>query len=83
LPIKNMRKFYMQSKKNTTSETAENIRKIAEYCIKDALSCQKLWLSETDILITMIPYKEVESGKYPGAHVFPPIKGLNNKRPVT
>ncbi|RIB01390.1 ribonuclease H-like domain-containing protein [Gigaspora rosea] len=47
LPIKNMRKFYMQSKKNTTSETAENIRKIAEYCIKDALSCQKLWLSET------------------------------------
>ncbi|RIB01391.1 hypothetical protein C2G38_2296199 [Gigaspora rosea] len=31
----------------------------------------------------MIPYKEVESGKYPGAHVFPPIKGLNNKRPVT
>jgi len=36
-----------------------------------------------DMLVSMIPGKDVESGKYPGAHVFPPIKGLNNKRPVT
>ncbi|RHZ54548.1 hypothetical protein Glove_426g54 [Diversispora epigaea] len=36
-----------------------------------------------NILISMIPCKDIESGKYPGAHVFPPIKGLNNKRPVT
>ncbi|CAG8556094.1 4552_t:CDS:2, partial [Acaulospora colombiana] len=36
-----------------------------------------------NILISMIPRKDVESGKYPGAHVFSPVKGLNNKRPVT
>ena len=35
------------------------------------------------MLISMIPGKNVELGKYPGAHVFPPTKGLDNKRPVT
>ncbi|CAJ0850249.1 8900_t:CDS:1, partial [Entrophospora sp. SA101] len=36
-----------------------------------------------DILITMIASKQTESGKFPGAYVFPPEKGLENKYPVT
>src|SRR6185312_6771824 len=35
------------------------------------------------ILCSMISLKNVENGKYPGTHVFTPIKGLENKRPVT
>nr|CAG8581542.1 4718_t:CDS:2 [Entrophospora candida] len=41
----------------------------------------KAW--KRDILITMIFSKQTESGKFPGAYVFPPEKGLENKRPVT
>ncbi|CAG8807960.1 15731_t:CDS:1, partial [Gigaspora rosea] len=47
-------------KKNTTSEAAENIRKIAEYCIKDALSCQKLIVKRNVIN----DYREVASITY-------------------
>src|SRR4051812_13034805 len=35
------------------------------------------------ILITMIVPKQSESGTFPGAHAFPPEKGLEDKRPVT
>ncbi|RHZ45605.1 hypothetical protein Glove_668g26 [Diversispora epigaea] len=122
LPIKYMRKYYTQSKETTTSETAENIRKIAKYCIVDSLSCQSLMVKrnvindyrdvasivyvslfdshyyavgmkvrnllgaeawERDILITMIASEQTEKDKFPGAYVFPPDKGLENKRPVT
>ncbi|RHZ47832.1 hypothetical protein Glove_566g69 [Diversispora epigaea] len=122
LPIKVMREYYTQSKENTSPETAKNMRKIADYCILDSLSCQRLIVKRNvindyrevasiayvslfnshyyaggmkvcnllgaeawkrDILVTMIASKQTESGKYPGAYVFPPIKGLENKRPVT
>ncbi|RIB28852.1 DNA polymerase family B-domain-containing protein [Gigaspora rosea] len=36
-----------------------------------------------DILITMIPSERTEKGTFSGAYVFPPDKGLENKRPVT
>ncbi|RIB03758.1 hypothetical protein C2G38_2049015 [Gigaspora rosea] len=36
-----------------------------------------------DILFSMRISNQRESGKYPGAYVFPPEKGLENKRPVT
>jgi DNA polymerase elongation subunit (family B) len=36
-----------------------------------------------DILITMIRSNEKDPRSFPGAYVFPPIKGLENKRPVT
>ncbi|CAB5394376.1 unnamed protein product [Rhizophagus irregularis] len=31
----------------------------------------------------MILNQQTETGKYPGAYVFPPVKGLENRRPVT
>ncbi|CAB5351845.1 unnamed protein product [Rhizophagus irregularis] len=31
----------------------------------------------------MISSQQTETGKYPGAYVFPPVKGLKNRRPVT
>ncbi|CAG8624923.1 5237_t:CDS:1, partial [Paraglomus brasilianum] len=122
LSIKAMREYYTRSKENTSPETAENIRKIAEYCIVDSLSCQSLMVKRNvindyrevasiayvslfdshyyaggmkvcnllgaeawkrDILITMIPSERTEKGTFPGAYVFPPDKGLENKRPVT
>ncbi|CAB5346773.1 unnamed protein product [Rhizophagus irregularis] len=36
-----------------------------------------------DMLFSTIPCKEKEKGKYPGAYVFPPKKGIENRRPVT
>jgi len=38
---------------------------------------------KNDILISMRNESKTETGKYPGAFVFPPEKGLNNTRPVT
>ena len=35
------------------------------------------------MLFSTIYHKDKEKGKYPGAYVFPPIKGIENKRPVT
>ncbi|GES96814.1 ribonuclease H-like domain-containing protein [Rhizophagus clarus] len=35
------------------------------------------------ILTSMISNQQTETGKYPGAYVFPPVKGLENRRPVT
>ncbi|CAG8650873.1 14759_t:CDS:2 [Gigaspora rosea] len=34
------------------------------------------------ILTSTIPCEQTETGKYPGAYVFPPVKGLENKRPL-
>src|SRR6185295_15176120 len=36
-----------------------------------------------DILITMITKRNKIKEEFPGAYVFPPIKGLENRRPVT
>ncbi|CAI2194728.1 8534_t:CDS:2, partial [Funneliformis geosporum] len=35
------------------------------------------------ILTSTIPCEQMEIGKYPGAYIFPPVKGLENRRPVT
>ena len=40
LSIKNMRKYYEQSKISTTTETTKCMHKIVVYCIMDAKSCQ-------------------------------------------
>src|SRR5688572_9886847 len=34
------------------------------------------------VISTRVP-KNVEKGKYPGMYVFPPKKGIENRRPVT
>ncbi len=36
-----------------------------------------------DIMCSNIPNEEIEEGKYPGAKVYHPAKGLENERPVT
>jgi len=36
-----------------------------------------------NMLFSIIYHKDKEKGKYPEAYVFPPIKGIENKRPVT
>ncbi|CAG8678848.1 15646_t:CDS:2, partial [Acaulospora morrowiae] len=38
---------------------------------------------DMNILINIIRNDNVKEGKYPGAYVYEPIKGLNNRRPVT
>src|SRR4051794_29494376 len=35
------------------------------------------------ILTSMISSQQTETGKFPGAYIFPPVKGLENRRPVT
>ena len=35
------------------------------------------------ILTSMISSQQTETGKFPGAYVFPSVKGLENRRPVT
>jgi len=35
------------------------------------------------MLFSTIYHKDKEKGKYPGVYVFPPIKDIENKRPVT
>ena len=35
------------------------------------------------ILTSTIPCEQTETGKYLGAYVFSPVKGLKNRRPVT
>ena len=115
LPIHRINKYYEKALKEINNTTAEQMREVAEYCINDALSCQRLmvkhnvineykekvsisFLSLFDahyfadgmkvknllasrawglgILNTMIPQKQTESGKYPGAYVFPPERDL-------
>jgi DNA polymerase elongation subunit (family B) len=41
------------------------------------------YATKHDILFSTISYKDKEKGKYPGAYVFPPKKGIENARPVT
>src|SRR3954454_20917083 len=36
-----------------------------------------------DIVFSTRVCKNIEKGKYPGAYVFPPKKGIETKRPVT
>jgi DNA polymerase elongation subunit (family B) len=37
---------------------------------------------QREILTSMISSQQTETGKFPGAYVFPPVKGLENRRPV-
>nr|CAG8573485.1 6797_t:CDS:2 [Entrophospora candida] len=121
LSIKNMRKYYEQSKISTMTETTKYMHKIVEYCIVDAKSSQRLMVEKNmindyrgvasiayislfdshyyaigmkvrnllgaeawkrNILVTMI-MKKTEKESFPGAYVYPPDKGLEDKRPVT
>ncbi|GBC36912.2 ribonuclease H-like domain-containing protein [Rhizophagus irregularis DAOM 181602=DAOM 197198] len=95
MPIHRMNKYYERALKKPDCMSAEQMREVAKYCIIDALSCQRLMVKHNAIN----EYREVasiaflslfdahyfagETGKYPGAYVFTPVKGLENRRPVT
>src|SRR3954469_19389919 len=49
LPIHRMNKYYEMALKETNATTAEQMREIAEYCIIDALSCQRLMIKRNVI----------------------------------
>ncbi|CAB4476463.1 unnamed protein product [Rhizophagus irregularis] len=122
MPFHRMFKYYGRALKETNATTAEQMREVAEYCIIDAISCQRLMVKrnvineyrevasiaflslfdahyfaggmkvcnllgasawQNGILTSTISIEQTETGKYPGAYVFPPIKGLENRRPVT
>ncbi|CAG8610586.1 21411_t:CDS:2, partial [Gigaspora rosea] len=122
LPIHRMNKYYERALKETNATMAEQMHKVADYCIIDALSCQRLMIKrnvineyrelssiaflslfdahyfavgmkvcnlvcasawQRGILPSTISKEGVETEKYPGAYVFPPVKGLENRRPVT
>ncbi|PKK59220.1 DNA/RNA polymerase [Rhizophagus irregularis] len=108
--------------KETNATTAKQMHEVAEYCIIDAISYQRLMVKRNaineyrevasvafislydshyfaigmkvrnllsasawreGILTSTIPCEQTETGKYPVAYIFPPVKGLENRRPVT
>ena len=122
LPIHRMNKYYEMALKETNVITAKQMRKVAKYCIIDALSYQRLMIKrniineyrevvsisflslydahyfaggmkvcnllgasawQRGLLTSTISCEQTEFGSFPGAYVFPPIKGLKNKHPVT
>ncbi|PKK62505.1 DNA/RNA polymerase [Rhizophagus irregularis] len=111
MPFQRMFKYYGMALKETNATTAEQMREVAEYCIIDAISCQRLMVKhnaineyrevasvafislydshyfavgmkvrnllsagawQEGILTSTIPCEQMETGKYPGAYVFPP-----------
>ncbi|RHZ81111.1 hypothetical protein Glove_123g74 [Diversispora epigaea] len=122
MPYHAMKKYYKDALNDSDSSSTGHLHEIANYCIIDAVSCQRLMIKrnvineyrevssiaflslfdahyfaggmkvqnllgavvwQRGIITSMITRKQTETGKYPGAYVFPPEKGLENKRPVT
>src|SRR6185437_4372010 len=121
MPFHRMFKYYRNALKEANITTAEQMREIAEYCIIDALSCQRLMIKRNVIneyrevasiafislydahyfaigmkvsnllsasawqegILTSTISERMETESFPGVYVFSPIKGLENKRPVT
>lgn len=125
-------KYYSDAKDNiifdgkSQSESIDihkkNIQEIIEYCVNDAISCQRLMVKQdiinnyietsnisfvslndsymyanackvsnligvyahqNDILFSMISNNNERNSKYPGAYVYDPQCGFNNKSPVS
>ncbi|RIA81377.1 hypothetical protein C1645_837120, partial [Glomus cerebriforme] len=57
----------------------------AHYFVGGMKVCNLLSASvwQIGILTSMILSQQTETGKFPEAYVFPPVKGLENRRPVT
>src|SRR5256884_3878644 len=57
----------------------------AHYFVGGMKVCNLLSASawQRGILTSMISSQQTETGKFPGAYVFPPVKGLENRHPVT
>ncbi|PKC54167.1 DNA/RNA polymerase, partial [Rhizophagus irregularis] len=99
LPMSKLWKYYSEVRGRISDSSTENMHEIANYCTIDALRCQELAVRHNIINdyreVASIAYitlfdthyyaigTKKASGKFPGAYVFPPVKGLENKRPVT
>ncbi|CAI2186906.1 1279_t:CDS:2, partial [Funneliformis geosporum] len=97
LSIHRINKYYEKALKETNATMAEQMREVAKYCIINTLSCQQLMVkhnvineyrevaSIAFILLFNTHYFaigiKVQTGKYPGAYVFPLVKDLKNRRP--
>ncbi len=126
MPYNKMWKIYSEAKEsislNKSHSTIENMRKVAYYCIIDALRCQELivkrnvindyreiasiayvslfdshyrangmkvrnllgaYAFKRDMVFSTKVCKNIEKGKFPGAYVFLPKKGIEAERLVT
>ncbi|CAG8438855.1 8525_t:CDS:2 [Funneliformis mosseae] len=97
MPFNCMFKYYKNALKKADATIAEQIREIAEYCIIDALSCQQLMIKRNVINeyreVASIAFISLSDAHYfaigmkvsnlLSVYVFSPIKGLENRRPVT
>ncbi|CAI2197205.1 15449_t:CDS:2, partial [Funneliformis geosporum] len=91
LPIHCMNKYYEKLLKETNTTTVKQMHKIAKYYIIDTLSCQQLMVKHNAINeyreIVFIAFLSLfdahyfagKTGKYSGAYVFLPVKGLKNR----
>ncbi|GES95680.1 ribonuclease H-like domain-containing protein [Rhizophagus clarus] len=91
MPIHHMNKYYerrLMVKYNAINEYRE-VASVAFLSLFDAhyfaggmkvcnLLSASIW--QRGILTSMISRQQTETRKYPGAHVFPPVKGLKNRR---
>ncbi|CAI2190257.1 10081_t:CDS:2, partial [Funneliformis geosporum] len=96
MPYEKMWKIYSEAKKSPSSTTARNMRErscLHSLCFPFRRTLSRKWNEGTNLLgayavkrdmviSTRVP-ENIEKGKYPGAYVFPPKKGIENRRPVT
>ena len=121
MPFHRMFKYYERALRETNTTTAEQMHKVAKYCMIDALSYQRLMVKRNVIneyrevaniafislsdahyfaigmkvsnllsasawregVLTSTISERMETESFPDAYVFPPIKGLENRRPIT
>ncbi|PKC54086.1 ribonuclease H-like protein [Rhizophagus irregularis] len=94
LPIHRINKYYEMALKETNVITAEQMQVVsisflslydAHYFAGGMKVCNLLGASawQRGLLTSTISCEQTESGSFLGAYVFPPIKGLENKCPVT
>ncbi|GES94728.1 DNA polymerase family B-domain-containing protein [Rhizophagus clarus] len=99
MPMSKLWKYYSEAKDRASDSSKKHMHEIVNYCVIDALCCQELMVksnvindyrevaSIAHISLFNSHYYAIgtkkASGKFPGAYVFPPEKGLENKHPVT
>ncbi|GES87702.1 DNA polymerase family B-domain-containing protein [Rhizophagus clarus] len=99
MPMSKLWKYYSEAKDRASDSSKKHMHEIANYYVIDALRCQELMVKSNvindyrevasiahislfDSQYYAIGTKKA-SGKFPGAYVFLPEKGLENKHPVT
>ncbi|RGB25281.1 hypothetical protein C1646_771967 [Rhizophagus diaphanus] len=81
MPFNHMFKYYRNALKEADATTAKQMREIAEYWMKVSnLLSASAWRKG---ILTSTISERTETELFPGAYVYPPIKGLENRRPIT